>query len=237
MHTYVSITGADDNTDVERLRSLTQRYSSVVQWGLLYFPEKEGTARNPTAAKRTEIINAVGEGWVAAHLCGEQVFRDILAEKEDVIHDLRRYSELQININARKPIFTDEEILKVYRVLIDAEYRIIVQYHDQSANLIDNWLSSLSAYDFGQVTVLFDGSKGKGVTPTSWPISKLYVDNRWAGGLDEHNIVDARTSIIESHLKKNIRLYDIHLDLESGARTNNEFDLDKCDRILETISK
>ena len=47
----VSLTGADDHVAPEALAALSAQYP-FVEWAILYFPEKDGTPRNPSAPWR-----------------------------------------------------------------------------------------------------------------------------------------------------------------------------------------
>ena len=54
----VSITGADDKVLPAELAALSARYTNPItpEWAILYFPEKEGTPRNPSAAWREAFL-------------------------------------------------------------------------------------------------------------------------------------------------------------------------------------
>ena len=162
-----AITGADDEVPVESLLELQQSFP-FVEWALLYLPEKEGQARNPTAAWRAQFLQQIPRANTALHLCGRQVFRDILAGT--VSEEFSCYGRLQVNINARGADFTNAEVLAVYEALLAAGHRLILQCHDASLPLIRSFLLNLrKTDDFGKVDVLFDSSRGKGVAPRYWP--------------------------------------------------------------------
>lgn len=234
----VSLTGADDLVDVKLLKNISIAYPEV-EWAILYYPEREGTARNPTADWRTKFLNT-GIRNTAAHLCGQQVFNELLDPNlsKARIADLLPYRRVQVNINARRPDFTPEQVMKVYDRLYAAGITMILQYHEDSAELINNYLfnrmiSSRERTSWNQFDILFDGSKGKGVSPEGWP-SVLNVGSRdfycgYAGGLGPDNVEDQVENI---QLAAGDKPYWI--DMESGIRTDNVFDLDKCVKVLES---
>lgn len=231
MITCVSLTGADDNVAVDDLIDLAERYDAFVppEWGILYFPEKEGTPRNPSARWRAEFLE-VQLPLVAAHLCGEQVFREILAGDKKRIRDLRQYGRLQVNINARQRIFTDDEVRAVYDALLGDGASIIMQHHQDSAALIEAYLDS-KLEDLDQCSLLFDSSKGKGVLPDQWRepfiahAGSVYCG--YAGGLGPDTIVNALPRIQAAAADE-----PFWIDMESGIRTDNEFDLAKAGAVL-----
>ena len=109
----VSLTGADDCVAPESLAALSEQYP-FAEWAILFFPEKEGTPRNPSGVWREKFL-ALKLPYTAAHLCGTQVFRELLdpVMAQSLIADLSRYRRIQLNINARRPEFTDEEVLAI----------------------------------------------------------------------------------------------------------------------------
>ena len=146
----VSITGADDSVLPSELAALSARYTSPItpEWAILYFPEKEGTPRNPSAAWR-EAFLALGLPFTAAHLCGTQVFREILDPRTAParIADISRYRRVQLNINARRPDFTEDEVLAIYRTLHQAGLHLILQYHPGSRQFLPTAMAAPAAAD------------------------------------------------------------------------------------------
>lgn len=163
----VSLTGADDKVSPQALAAMSKRYE-LAEWAILYFPEKEGLPRNPSAVWRNEFL-ALGLKFTAAHLCGQQVFREILDPAMSAVRiaDLTRYRRIQLNINARHQDFTRDEVLAVYRTLHQVGLRLIFQYHEDSKEVIKTFLSELNSDEQINHDILFDCSKGKGVRPSS----------------------------------------------------------------------
>ena len=170
--TLVSLTGADDKVAPAALAALSARYAKAVppEWAILYCPEKEGSARYPSAAWR-EAFLALGLPFTAAHLCGPQVFREILdpATAPARIADLSRYGRVQLNINARRQEFTEEEVLAIYRTLHQAGLHLILQHHHASRRAIEKFVPGLDAASLSRIDLLYDESKGTGTAPEQWP--------------------------------------------------------------------
>lgn len=229
----VSLTGADDIVDPKALGRLSALYP-FVEWAILYFPEKEGHPRNPSAEWREDLL-AQELPNVAAHLCGIEVFRKILdsATAPGIIADLRRYQRIQLNINARNKDFSDEEVLKVYQVLHDAGLTLILQYHQGSQDVIESFIGALAMPmpDGAQrVGILFDASKGKGQSPEAWPRPLPVFFCGYAGGLGPDVLRNEFHKIEKSAHTDGV--VPFWIDMETGIRTDNQFDLDKAMQVL-----
>lgn len=233
----VSLTGADDRVTLESLAALSTQYP-FVEWAILYFPEKEGTSRNPSGVWREKFL-AMKLPYTAAHLCGTQVFRELLDPEmaPSLIADLSRYRRIQLNINARRPEFTDEEVLAIYRTLHQAGMRLILQHHAASDQVIEQFLREVADNDveaLKRVDVLFDASKGTGQRPDSWPAPHRFnLFCGYAGGLGP-DVLDAelpkiKAAVMQSQSRRDLPYW---IDMESGIRTDNAFDLDKAAQVL-----
>lgn len=230
-----SLTGADDLVTPDSLAAISAKYP-FVEWAILYFPEKEGTPRNPSASWREDFL-AIGLPYSAAHLCGTQVFRDLLRPEtaQTRIVDLARYHRIQVNINARRQDFTDEQVLEVYRTLHEAGLKLILQYHAASEQVIERFLSELDEEGLRRVGILFDASKGTGQRPLFWPAPHRFnLSCGYAGGLGP-DILETELPKIKTAIAQVERDVPFWVDMESGLRTNNTFDLEKVDMVLSTI--
>lgn len=235
----VSLTGADDKVSPHALSAMSERYE-LAEWAILYFPEREGLPRNPSAAWRNEFL-ALGLEFTAAHLCGQQVFREILDPVMSTVRiaDLTRYRRIQLNINARHQDFTRDEVLSVYRALHQAGLRLIFQYHEGSKEVIETFMSELNLDEQINHDILFDCSKGKGVRPSVWrghlDSCCDYMFYGYAGGLAP-DVLEVELPKISAAAQP-VRDYPFWIDMETGIRTDNEFDLMKVERVLEISSK
>ncbi len=232
MLTHISITGADDNTSITQLVELNKKFP-YAEWGILYFPEKEGAKRNPTQTWRKEFLAQIPKDKTAIHLCGEDVFNQILAsdfDSSELKIELSKFGRIQLNINARKlkNLFTDEQIATIYEKLLANDLHIIAQYNHISENAIKKFITN-NKVDYNYFDILLDSSLGKGVSPETWSVPEGLgneVTLGFAGGLNPENIYGNYQKI--NPITKN----KYWLDLESGARTDNEFDLVKAESIL-----
>jgi phosphoribosylanthranilate isomerase len=260
----VSITGADDAVDPRRLVELSEEYP-FVEWGILHLPHKEGTPRNPTSGWRWKLAqarNARAGGQpavrTALHLCSDDVFSAILAgtESPTLLAELAQYDRVQLNINARRMTFEPSEIVKLYEALRWLGIPIIMQAHEGTEAGIRRFVSqvartqvdspwllrlSLAAIDKGDIAILLDNSKGKGVAPEGWraPVSQAGhpLHTGYAGGISPDNIeavLDATQRAVEN---SGNAAHPYWLDMESGVRTGNRFDLGKVVRVLKAVAE
>lgn len=235
MLNLISFTGADDATNVDQLVALDQQSKLPIEWALLILQEKEGQARNPTAETRTKIRKAVKH--CAAHLCGELAFKQLAREDQlygrtPLIDELKTYDRVQVNINARKQTFSPASVYKIYEILHLRGIKTIFQYYDEAAEGIDLFMEQ---HPNKLHHVLFDASKGKGVTPSDWPIP-FYIDYcGYAGGINDLNAAAVHASVQSKYDAIGLSEQPYWLDMESGIRTSNKLDIDKCWKVVEAL--
>lgn len=254
----VSITGADDEVSPADLVALSRIYP-FVEWGILHLPAKEGKPRYPTAEWRWNLARArMQHGFTTAlHLCSEDVFWTLLQHLEGpgFLDELAQFNRVQLNINARSLVFKTADVVSIYEALRWHDVPLILQRHPGTQKAIDRFLTELAknptdshalvpvstkAIETGDVSVLLDMSGGKGVSPEEWepPLSLccLPVDTGYAGGISPDNIeqvLDATEKAVRGGEKPLARYW---IDMESGVRTDNKFDLTKVERVLQAVA-
>ena len=75
--------------------------------------------------------------------------------------------------------------------------------------------------------ILFDASAGRGVAPEGWPAPIPDHFCGYAGGINPGNVARHIELIKEAGAE------DTWIDMESGVRTENRFDLDKVREVLK----
>ncbi|GBG14537.1 histidine kinase [Novimethylophilus kurashikiensis] len=236
----VSITGADDQTDPAQLVALSNVYPNA-EWALLYFPEKEGQARNPSTSwrRRFSHLRKAHPLNTALHICGTRVYRDIIEGVYDEVFEaeLALYDRVQVNINARHRVFSDSEIAEVYLYLLQHAGHLILQFHENSRTAIESFLeNNPELVRAGRVSVLMDASRGRGVAPAAWPeplwVADVPVDTGYAGGLGPDNVLECADQVSELCATEHAMYW---VDMESNVRTNNVLDLGKVRLVLDTL--
>lgn len=219
----VSLTGAEDSVNPSALAALSDEFP-FAEWALLAHFEREGEGRNPSQAWRERFLNELdGRGRSALHLCGKIAFERLL--DEGPWPELSRYGRIQANINARAADFSPVDTLRVWTILASLGPTLIIQAHDQSERLARAFLSTAAG---AGGSILFDESKGRGQTPVEWRESWTDIACGYAGGLGPENL--------ELHLPRialGAQGAGHWIDMETGLRTENRFDLAKARRVLE----
>jgi hypothetical protein len=243
----ITISGADDAVCIGDLLALSRAYP-FVEWGILYCMGTEGTAHNPSAEWRRKFAAVCRKYRLrsALHLWGDATFRMLLQRRADAafVTQMQRYDRVQVNINGRVRSFNREEVIDVYRVLAAYGVKLILQRHDGSADAIDRFLSmSLTKATSLPlvVSVLFDASCGKGVSPREWPapitVGEIEIDTGYAGGISPRNIESVLDATAIAVRESGHRPHRYWLDMQSGVRTAGQFDLEKVERILSIVAR
>ncbi len=212
--TRVTITGADNGVSPHALSDLSREYP-FVEWGILFSKKRYGDPRYPSNIWLGELAKSNIWKRVSFHLCGEFARRAMGGEFNSPINAKR------VQLNG----FSDY----VLPCLLCAEQNwtteFILQCNtleaiERAEKLVEGGLKNVAA--------LWDLSGGNGKQIENWPLPLGPLRIGYAGGLNESNIVRIAEKIIGAR-----EPHDFWLDLESGARTDDKFDIDKVRRILE----
>jgi hypothetical protein len=250
MLTGVTITGADDKVEPGMLRELTMRYP-FVEWGILHSLKRRGTARYPSEAwlgklgeektKARDRSARWGEAVfrLSAHLCGE-IARQTLAGSEEGLIGLKGiYERVQLNGFAL-PATSLVKMFEDCAPLYPYEFVLQITREDQlqgtadmvsgvEAQLAGDYLAGL---DFAKLSVsaLYDPSGGRGLEAFRWPVAPMGLRLGYAGGIKPSNLEEVVREIGPVDLP-------YWLDMESGVRTGDEFDLGLVVQVLDVASR
>ena len=214
---FISLTGADDKTTVKELEYLSEKYS-LFECAILIFPEAKSSNRNPTAGWRKHLYKSSVKNK-AIHLCGTSI-NDFAQQKISIMQDIESVQRVQINL---QPRWASE---KLYENLIkvvekNSHIEFITQYNEQNKPYFHYWENVVNH------SYLFDGSLGKGICPDKWISPVKNKSCGYAGGLSSENIFENLSKIFGVANDE-----PFWLDMESGIRTDNNFDLKKGDDVL-----
>lgn len=228
----VTITGADDATDINEIVRLSREYP-FVEWGILVFKSTiKPSIRFPSWEWCREFASAAIKNGlnVSTHLCGEWV-RELLGGKidwtelPDVLAVSRR---AQINTHGvpHAAVLRSIESLRIGSTYVirgglrhDREF--IVQFDGV------NDLFAYAAKDhYINVSALFDGSHGAGKLPEHWPVAAVPFPCGYAGGLGPENVIQQLSYITR------VCPRPFWIDMETKVRTNDGLDLDAVEKVL-----
>lgn len=212
----VTITGADDNTDINEILDISEQYP-FVEWGVLFSKTREGMPRYPSPHWLVQFLflrtikNAKFN--FSAHLCGEYCNEICEFATSSFFEQFfgQKFDRFQINYHESP---WNKDILNNIR-------KVVVNYK------LNHWQIILPVDKFMDVefSQLYDCSWGKGISPTEW-IKNTYVQEvGYAGGIGPDNI--------EEVLSKIDFTSPCWIDMESNVRTDDKLDLNKVRIVLE----
>lgn len=204
---FITFTGADDRTDVKEMASLCAAYP--IEWGILFSPNRQGIdPRYPGGEAQSRFL------WsglrISAHLCGAYA-RSIMETGGlgllPIPVDLGCFGRIQINHRTPLPSRINA-FRKAWGPRCIAQCRGAEFPKDTSVD----WL--------------FDQSGGQGREPEVFPSHPGRLVG-YAGGIRPDNVI--------STIERIAATGRFWVDMESGVRTNNWFDLSLCRRVCEAV--
>lgn len=251
----VTVTGIDDNTDLNHAVALAKAYP-FVEYGILVSSATlthSIVERYPRLRQVHKIVETFNENKVnySIHLCG----RFTRAFMNDTnFGELRKIptenaNRIQINYSAKNDNFASKYNHDLARELAlndflfrmlelqrygDVQHKFILQYNNSNRQFIDEFLEIASKYSFSKkmIMILRDSSGGRGRVQNNYnPLGyreTLGYSCGFSGGISPENIKE-----VIPRVKNN---YD-WIDMENGVRTGNWFDLRKVEEVLIEAKK
>lgn len=221
---HITFTGVDERTNISRLREIQQAYP-IAEFGVLtsyHWYENGNRYLNPRMFKYL-----LGNGLnLSLHICGRAA-KDFASGESSDIHYLtwgkyNLFKRIQLNLANRK---NNPEI--VSGSLWDYQEIIIQQKGIDNLDLYQRTVKDRIERPYiGEVSVLLDASGGHGIdTPIEILNTKAKVG--YAGGFNPENVADKLEYLFENVPG------DFWIDMETGVRTDDWFDLDKVIKVLE----
>lgn len=217
---HITFTGIGTNTDFKALREIQNEYPHV-EWGVLMSRnwEKNGPRYfNPYRLYDLKFMELNLN--LSCHVCGS-VAREALNNSWEPLKQLTHYhydvfKRCQLNIGStdptpktpflRKPLFLKE---------------LIIQQKSEN-----DLLAFDTIIDRSNMSVLLDASGGRGIDTPFKPFLRLGLKVGYAGGLTPDNVGDKLYQLLREVDG------DFWIDMESGVRTDEQFDLLKVNKVL-----
>ncbi len=207
----VTITGADNDVNVEQLVELSAEFP-FVEWGILISPTKSGTPRYPSTWWLEEFGEHCSGMNTSLHLCGRAMQAAINGD-----YTLAFDSD-RVQINGYVPY-----TLRAYDAI---KLRATVILQARSHEALDECIEDAQYLGNSEpAQVLYDPSGGRGLLTDSWPLVPTGALVGYAGGIGPDNIVEV--------LHQAIRFGASWVDMESSVRHKDRFDLGSVRRVLE----
>lgn len=224
--TGISFNGIDEKTDLKRLELIQKEYP-FAEFGVILsknWQENGNRYYNPEKLKDLKGRSLS----LSAHLCGS-IAREAIKDNWQPAIDLCDgyfdiFARSQINI---APYNNNPEVLE-FSNIPDNLNEIIIQQRPANYKLFDEYYHRTRDK---KVVMLLDGSGGLGIEGTFTGLHGLGKLG-YAGGLNEKNIIKNTLAISLSTGMENF-----WMDLESGCRTDDWFDLSKIEYICSQVAE
>ena len=193
------------DADTDFSRLIALSQRYPLEWGVLFSVNRQGREPRYPSLEAIEEIRKLPVSK-AAHLCGE--YAEAVMVEAPVAIDFTGFNRIQIN--SRRP---DAKAIASF-----------AQFRNLGAVMQTREIEFPA--DEG-VSLLFDRSGGNGRTPDAWPKHPGDRMVGYAGGISPDTIEDVLSAIDASGPH--------WLDMESGIRTDDRLDLDKCEAVARAV--
>lgn len=221
---HITFTGVDEKTDINRLKEIIKKYP-IAEFGVLtsYHWQENGN-RYPNPHLFEKLVNITPH--LSLHLCGK-IAHDAAYGlwpriNEHVEFCAPIFRRIQLNIAER----TDNPI-HCYSAPFGHQELIIQARDAKNCSVYARTRAYYADTRNNFISMLLDASGGRGVDT---PLEVFQSRNKigYAGGFNPDNVAD-KLSFLMEHVKNG----SFWIDMESGVRTNDWFDLDKVEKVLE----
>ncbi len=244
---HLTLTGVDDSVDPWALTALADALP-ILECAVLLDVERSGDARFPSSAWRRELYRAAPGLRIAAHVCGVASLTELAEGRAPEATELgaevtgrtgARFGRVQLNFDAsRLPPTLPTALATSWR---DGRWRrgdgtplgLVTQYNAANRE-VHRWFAHDDAGMFSYPSfygVLFDESGGLGVAPRAWPRPLAGLRCGYAGGIAPANVRHV-LSTLQSLLPPDCTIW---IDMESGVRSDDRFDLAKAGQLIELV--
>lgn len=223
--TYVTFTGVDARTDIDRLIDIQQRYPYAEFGVLMSYEWAFNGYRFPDPALCEKLADAELKN-LSAHLCGKLALDVAYGHTEKVdapsFNCFEIFKRCQLNLKANG-MFDTLRLVKPF----DCLEEVIVQMHWPS--LCEDYLRE--GHPEGQ-SYLLDSSAGAGIDTPIEIVTSPGVHIGYAGGIGPDN-VEKKLRTLLSHPTDDRFWIDMETRVRTVDETGEWLDLDKVERVLE----
>lgn len=215
--TACTLVGARAGRDDKAVAALSRNYP-FVEWAALYKPGCSDEPYSDVQALERLLDLADRHGFfVALHLCGESVAQFIAGDAELRLL-AHRFDRVQLNFNLN----TNLVDLAGLSASIQHSRVPVITSHFAANDMV------LTTIGCPRHSIIFDDSRGRGVTPSSWPDPIPGKVCGYAGGLKPET-ADA----VLQDLQQVNQHRPFWIQAESGVTTNGVLDHTKAEAFLD----
>lgn len=206
---FITFTGADDRTSIDAMIGLSERWP--IEWAILFSPSRQGAdPRYPsheTLRRLAESSRRNPKLVLAAHLCGDHARAVMEGRMPDLPVPMADYGRIQVNHGAPEPA-------------------AIRRFSDEVGRPCIAQARGETFPDDRSILWLFDASGGRGIAPKGWP-AHPGREVGYAGGIGPDNVAGVISAIGADA--------PYWIDMETGVRTSDAFDLAKVEDVCRRV--
>lgn len=223
---HITFTGVDAMTDISDLKEIQKEYP-IAEFGVLTsynWIDNGNRYLNPAF-----MSNLYGFGGnLSLHICGSAAHDATCKKWEDIdeltFGCLHLFKRVQLNVSGRK-----DNPKYCWIPLVIGQELIVQQKGVENITLFEETVKHWTEKPFmhrDTISVLLDASGGRGIDT---PIQVLKGNYKvgYAGGINPDNVAEKL-----HYLLTNPDVGDFWIDMESGVRTDDWFDVNKVLRVL-----
>lgn len=224
----LTLTGIDDNSKIVDVKE-SFKNCEILEHGILFSKAKEGLQRYPSAKWLTNLINSFEtetDFKFSAHLCGEYS-RNVLEKSNFEIFKKfgNFFKRFQLNYSFGRNFVNLD---KFFDYVDGKDFDIILQYNRNNSNFLETYINQELPKN---VNILFDSSGGRGTVIQNIQ-NPFNCYTGYSGGINVENVEEICQKIL-----KHSNTSNVWIDLESGVRTDNNFDFVKANKIINSVNK
>lgn len=214
----LTLTGLDEQTNLNWVREISNRYPSI-EWGILLCSTGNSnfsTNRYPSVDWLNANLPKISDLNISLHACGAEARKLLNRDKDSIALNFIKYvKRIQINGEIKNPDQLNDLCI---------EYPSIV-FITQENKRQNQAVKDITAKNH---QVLFDSSDGRGIYVNDWQEPLAGKVCGYAGGIDSNNIKEVFKNVYQVVGHNNF-----WLDMESGIRNNADcFDQELCERVI-----
>lgn len=225
--THISMAGIDERTDLDGLKRL-QAMDRRVEFGVLMsakWQENGNRYPNPEWLENLKDMKLN----LSVHLCGRIAREAVRNNWRPALNLLGDYATLFKRVQLNIAHYASESLNTLnLDVPKPFEEAIIQQKASYDCRLFYDWL--LEHPEDSSVTVLIDGSGGLGMEKKLIPLCGAPKVG-YAGGIGPENVYEKAKELF---LNENVE--DFWVDMESKVRTDDWFDLNKAEKVIQQVN-
>ncbi len=221
---HITFTGIDGKTNLQALWELQLLYP-IAEFGVLV---SNNWRENGNRFFNPSFLSALDRGLnLSAHFCGRIARKAICGDFDPYFLWVTETEYAYMFNRCQLNISTAAENPKSF--VLPNDFRLFKEIIIQQKSA-DNCSLFLNSTRSEKVSVLLDGSGGMGIdTPIKvLPNAGKNFKVGYAGGFNPDNVAEKLTYLYEQE-----EVGDFWIDMESGVRTDDWFDLDKVRQVLE----